>query len=114
MAVPSSSLCSSALQVELWNGSKIVWPDRVAIVGYGVKGVGKGGKARWTCLTFDLSVLASGTRSAFDLKLTFDIHHFLSHCQVNIGTKILEESKLKSAWEHRLNHMMKNKCPGSK
>lgn len=44
----------SASQVELWNGSKITWPDRVAIVGYGVKGVGKGGKAGWTFLTLDL------------------------------------------------------------
>jgi hypothetical protein len=38
---------SPASQVELWTGVTITWPRRVAIVGYGVKGVGKGGKVGW-------------------------------------------------------------------
>lgn len=42
------------LQVELWDGQKISWPPRVAIVGYGVKGVGKAG-----CLVFCFKHLAN-------------------------------------------------------
>lgn len=37
---------------------------------------------------------------------------FVTDCQVNIGEKILKQSGLVSAWEHRLQQLLYNECPG--
>ena len=92
-------------QVELGD-LKIVWPRRVAIVGYGVKGVRRGGKAWLTLFSFFIFQICCATIGFF---VSLGV---LANCQVNIGERILKQSDLKDAWEHRLHLMLKNEFPG--